>query len=494
MTDSGCFLVVEAPDEADEKRVPLGESSVVIGRDEGADVPIEDPKLSRRHAAFRMIDGHPYVEDLGSINGVKVRGRRIEERRRLRDGERVRLGNTRVRVQATDLPPPTTSLGPRLLGPDLELSLGRAIRVGRTSDCQLRSEDPTVSRFHAMIEPTPPTVRDMDSAHGVFVNDRRVRRARLKDGDELRFGKLGFEVEIPMDVEGPRELEPWRSPWPRRVGGLISGLLLLGGLGLGLSRGRNASLADGSGPTPSAEVEAPSEAPEEQASEPVLAIRETLEPSSPKAPVAVPPVRRRVRAVAPKQESFSAPPSWRAGLRAYFAGEPKLARARARAPELVAWLDEAETRHARALTEVSNDVERAKLLLGALARTEARVSTQVSPMRRDLRVLLAAAFAEDAERLLEQSREASAYQHLMEARALDAEHPRVRALAARLDSAARTQAKKAESLSRAGDQRACGAWRKVAAMTSPSSRLGREARGALARACEEHEVSGPPKG
>ncbi len=54
---------------------PTGE--IVIGRDPGCDVRIDDPSLSRRHVRLRLADGIT-VEDLGSSNGTFVAGLRLK--------------------------------------------------------------------------------------------------------------------------------------------------------------------------------------------------------------------------------------------------------------------------------------------------------------------------------------------------------------------------------------------------------------------------------
>jgi DNA-binding NtrC family response regulator len=49
---------------------------VVLGRDDDCDVPLDSPKISRRHA--RIAPGPPpTVQDLGSTNGVKVHGKKL---------------------------------------------------------------------------------------------------------------------------------------------------------------------------------------------------------------------------------------------------------------------------------------------------------------------------------------------------------------------------------------------------------------------------------
>jgi pSer/pThr/pTyr-binding forkhead associated (FHA) protein len=69
---------------------------VVIGRSREADVVVEDPNVSRRHAEVRPSGGSWMVRDLGSTNGVKVNGRRIQGPQSLKPGDTIELGTARV--------------------------------------------------------------------------------------------------------------------------------------------------------------------------------------------------------------------------------------------------------------------------------------------------------------------------------------------------------------------------------------------------------------
>ncbi|HEY8465769.1 MAG TPA: FHA domain-containing protein [Solirubrobacterales bacterium] len=65
------------------------------------------------------------------------------------------------------------------------------VRIGRSGSADLRLDDPTVSRRHALIVLTEEgEVRALDdrSLNGLFVNGRRVEWARLSDGDEIEIG------------------------------------------------------------------------------------------------------------------------------------------------------------------------------------------------------------------------------------------------------------------------------------------------------------------
>ncbi len=64
-------------------------------------------------------------------------------------------------------------------------------RIGRSLAADLRFDDPTVSRRHALIVRQPDGVRLLDdrSLNGVFVNGARVEGKALADGDEIIVGR-----------------------------------------------------------------------------------------------------------------------------------------------------------------------------------------------------------------------------------------------------------------------------------------------------------------
>lgn len=75
------------------------EGTIRIGRSEESEIVLLDPSVSRAHAVVEVAAGEPIVRDLGSTNGTFVNGRRIEAEA-LRDGDELRLGNTRMRFEA----------------------------------------------------------------------------------------------------------------------------------------------------------------------------------------------------------------------------------------------------------------------------------------------------------------------------------------------------------------------------------------------------------
>jgi len=64
-------------------------------------------------------------------------------------------------------------------------------RIGRSLSAEIRFDDATVSRRHALVVNQPAGVRVLDdrSLNGVFVNGRRVEWSPLRDGDEITVGR-----------------------------------------------------------------------------------------------------------------------------------------------------------------------------------------------------------------------------------------------------------------------------------------------------------------
>lgn len=70
----------------------IGVPSTVIGRDESsADLVLNDTNVSRRHAELKRLGGVWVITDLGSTNGTRVNGLRVNEEE-LADGDTVTLG------------------------------------------------------------------------------------------------------------------------------------------------------------------------------------------------------------------------------------------------------------------------------------------------------------------------------------------------------------------------------------------------------------------
>jgi len=92
--------------EVNGVRHPLDPPGIVVGRGTDADLRINDPGVSRRHAEIRVHPGPSTgaggsdvtVVDLGSTNGMLVNGNRVQQAI-LDDGGTIKIGNTTMTVR-----------------------------------------------------------------------------------------------------------------------------------------------------------------------------------------------------------------------------------------------------------------------------------------------------------------------------------------------------------------------------------------------------------
>jgi predicted component of type VI protein secretion system len=83
------------------QRLELNEE-LVLGRE--GDEKIDDDQMSRRHAVVRPVEDGVEVEDLGSLNGTFVNGRRIEAVTRLAGGDVIKVGQTVLELEVARVP------------------------------------------------------------------------------------------------------------------------------------------------------------------------------------------------------------------------------------------------------------------------------------------------------------------------------------------------------------------------------------------------------
>lgn len=89
--------------EVNGVRHPLVPPGLVIGRGSDADLRINDPGISRRHAEIKVtglgFDLDYEIVDLGSTNGITVDGQKVRQAV-LGEGSRIEIGSTRMLVHA----------------------------------------------------------------------------------------------------------------------------------------------------------------------------------------------------------------------------------------------------------------------------------------------------------------------------------------------------------------------------------------------------------
>jgi pSer/pThr/pTyr-binding forkhead associated (FHA) protein len=87
-----------------------------------------------------------------------------------------------------------------------EVPIGnRPVSIGRSPDNDIPVDNLAVSTYHARVyyEGGRLVVEDLDSLNGTFVNDLRIERATLHDGDSIWIGKHSIKVDTSADTAIP---------------------------------------------------------------------------------------------------------------------------------------------------------------------------------------------------------------------------------------------------------------------------------------------------
>lgn len=74
----------------------------VIGRSAECQLAVDDPLVSRRHAALHVSQDKVVAEDLGSRNGIVVNGRKVQQQAELADGDHIRIGSQEMTLHRVD--------------------------------------------------------------------------------------------------------------------------------------------------------------------------------------------------------------------------------------------------------------------------------------------------------------------------------------------------------------------------------------------------------
>ena len=98
--------------------------------------------------------------------------------------------------------PPGLELVVRNTDRVVTLTPGQTIIAGRTVQCGLQLDDPSVSRRHCSLtfDRGVLQITDLESANGTFVNERQVREATARPGDLIRLGAAVIEIRDPAGI------------------------------------------------------------------------------------------------------------------------------------------------------------------------------------------------------------------------------------------------------------------------------------------------------
>lgn len=186
--------------------LPLRVGVMTVGRSSEADLELPHAEISRQHCRITWDEKECRVEDLGSRSGTRINGELISSITRLLPGDVLGLGQVTLRLDigAPQGPAAGTGMGsptgqaPENGQPIRRILLKDGLLLGRDSHCDVRLNDPTVSRRHCQITSEPDRgwlVHDLQSGSGSFVNGRRFDQHALILGDRLQVGPFCFQFD-----------------------------------------------------------------------------------------------------------------------------------------------------------------------------------------------------------------------------------------------------------------------------------------------------------
>ncbi len=80
--------------------IVLDKAIILVGRHPDCDIVIsESPKISRKHCCLAIVNDKPIVRDLGSMNGVYVNGKKVDNQARLKLDDELKIGNVAYHLE-----------------------------------------------------------------------------------------------------------------------------------------------------------------------------------------------------------------------------------------------------------------------------------------------------------------------------------------------------------------------------------------------------------
>jgi predicted component of type VI protein secretion system len=77
--------------------IPVDREMLVVGRHPQCDARLDSIRVSRRHCCMMQKNGELMIRDLGSTNGIRINGQRVESGR-LRPGDELSIAHIRFRL------------------------------------------------------------------------------------------------------------------------------------------------------------------------------------------------------------------------------------------------------------------------------------------------------------------------------------------------------------------------------------------------------------
>jgi hypothetical protein len=191
----------------------VADKQIVIGRSSDLDMVLVEDMVSRKHSRISMQGDQIWIEDLGSTNGTFVNGEKIK-RARLKEGDRVLIGTSILKLIAGDAPRD---------GMDAKRELENVAQARRTSQQRTMSgsidEVPLpdlLQLFGTSKKSGVLVIRTEDDVGRIYLKKGNIAYAIINDLDDvqplkslyrmLTWQKGLFDLDPPEERELPAEM------------------------------------------------------------------------------------------------------------------------------------------------------------------------------------------------------------------------------------------------------------------------------------------------
>lgn len=215
-------------------QVLLGPGVNRVGSDPQSNIVLNRPGVLPQHCQLHVTP-HGVMLQVPQGTTVSVNGRQVDGLIALRPGDSVAFDGVEARLASMESPaavhnqaralgrlpesanddPGATAVRPVVPRYVLRGVSGEAFgrsypvlgitTVGRAPECDLRLDEPGLSRMHARLLPADDgmLLEDLGSTNGTFINGKRVLRGEARVGDEVGFDTLRFRLLAPAQADEP---------------------------------------------------------------------------------------------------------------------------------------------------------------------------------------------------------------------------------------------------------------------------------------------------
>ncbi|WP_347329587.1 FHA domain-containing protein [Marinimicrobium locisalis] len=199
----------------------LVEPGVKVGRSARNDLILDNNAVANLQFVIGVRGDRLVLKNRAPENPLTVNGELVEDRRAVREGDQIALGELELEVidPKKDLEQEMPEPSRWSLKANSAVMNGRVYPledvtlVGRSNDCDIHLAAAHLSRRHAQLQVIEDLlyVKDLGSSNGTFLNGQKITESRVRRGDELRFDTLSFGVIGPTDDLGKTTVRSTRE-------------------------------------------------------------------------------------------------------------------------------------------------------------------------------------------------------------------------------------------------------------------------------------------